>query len=84
MLNCQDVIQFLVDYVDGNLDEDTDERFQQHVANCSQCSHYLDQYRETIEEVRRAFGDELPEIPEKLVEYTLSFLRQHYGEKRGE
>lgn len=84
MLTCKDVNQFLVDYFDGNLDPGADERFNEHVARCSQCNEYLDQYRTTISEVRSVAGAELPKIPDQLVEHTLSFLREHYGDQSTE
>ena len=66
MLTCEDVNAFLVEYVDGTLDDRTEQRFERHVESCTQCRTFLEQYRTTMEE----------EPPPELVEHTLAFLRE--------
>lgn len=73
MLTCEDVNDFLIDYLDGTLDENMRERFEAHIAKCEQCRRYLEQYRQTVDMVKEF--DEMPEPPDELVEKTLTFLR---------
>ena len=83
MLTCEDVNDFLAAYLDGDIPEDLRRRFDMHVARCSVCGAYLNQYRNTIELTRdSAFLD--PEPPEALVEMTLEFLRNHWDEEDGQ
>ena len=62
---------FLLDYVEGRLDEKTARRFEQHINACPNCTRYLDQYRQTILMVK-----ELPEpiVPPELEERTCRFI----------
>lgn len=74
MLTCEDVNAFLVEYVDGTLDDRTEQRFERHVESCTQCRTFLEQYRTTIEMAREDRVEEEP--PPELVEHTLAFLRE--------
>ncbi|NBC18582.1 MAG: hypothetical protein GVY18_14865 [Bacteroidetes bacterium] len=80
MLSCEDVNDFIVEYLDGTLDDRTRRRFEKHIANCPACSTYLDQYRETVTLVKEEADADVPEPPEELVDATLDFLRQHYDD----
>jgi len=42
MLTCEDVNAFLVEYVDGTLDDRTERRFERHVESCMQCRTFLE------------------------------------------
>jgi anti-sigma factor RsiW len=46
-LTCQELVELVTDYLDGALDEETAERFEQHVTLCPGCWTYLDQMKET-------------------------------------
>jgi anti-sigma factor RsiW len=75
MLTCQELIEFLADYVDGELSSDERARFDAHLAICPHCVDYLHGYRETIRLGRASFADstELPDdVPDELVDAILS------------
>ena len=82
MLTCQDVNAFLVGYLEGTLDARTRVRFERHIARCPQCAPYLDQYRKTIALAKAEGTAEPLAPPDELAEWTLAFLRKHYGEER--
>ena len=46
-LTCQEFVELVTDYLEGALDEDTTNRFEQHLALCPGCETYLNQMRET-------------------------------------
>ena len=69
---CEEVNRFLADLVDGSLSEELEARFNEHLTRCPACVAFLDQYRLTIQLVRE---DREIEVPERLVEHTLEFLR---------
>jgi anti-sigma factor RsiW len=74
-LTCQELIEFLADYVEGELASDERARFDAHLALCPDCVDYLHGYRESIRLGRAAFSDpaELPEdVPDELVDAILS------------
>ncbi len=72
MLTCEQVNQFIMDYLEGNLSEQTRKDFETHMERCPQCSPFLEQYRHTIEFVR---SDGQIEVPRDLAVHTLAFLR---------
>ena len=71
--NCKKVNEFLADYLDGSLPEKTSKQFEDHIGMCKCCGPYFEQYRETIEMARCC---EEVELPDELVEHTMSFLRK--------
>ncbi|MEX0821274.1 MAG: zf-HC2 domain-containing protein [Rhodothermales bacterium] len=74
-LSCQEVNRFLVDYLEGSMDERTQARFEKHLENCGCCEQFFEQYRNTVAVVR---ADEEIDIPDEVVERTMDFLKRHY------
>ncbi|MGB0651158.1 MAG: anti-sigma factor family protein [Rhodothermales bacterium] len=70
---CEQVNEFLAEYVEGTLDEKMRAQFQEHMDMCKCCDHYLDQYRHTIQLTKEI--DEIS-VPSELAEHTLAFLRK--------
>ena len=60
-MTCQDAIQRLVEYLDGELTAATLAEFEAHLARCAPCRVYLATYRRTNELVVKAHQVELPE-----------------------
>lgn len=54
-MDCDEFVELVTLFLDGALDEETEQRFVDHLALCDGCEVYLDQFRQTI----RAVG-ELP------------------------
>src|SRR5438128_4830644 len=44
-MTCRELIEFLIDYLDGTLAPQERERFDAHLAVCPACVRYLDSYR---------------------------------------
>ena len=74
MLTCEQVNDFIMDYLEGRLPADIKSKFETHLQMCASCTPYLDQYQKTVEMVSQ---DGQIEIPSDLAEHTMSFLRQH-------
>ncbi|MFH7595719.1 zf-HC2 domain-containing protein [Streptomyces racemochromogenes] len=47
-MNCNDFVELVTDFLDGALSEGDERRFIEHLAECSGCETYLDQFRQTI------------------------------------
>lgn len=78
-VNCQELILFLADYVDGALPADRLAAFEAHLADCASCQAYLASYRETIRLARgAATAPELrvEDIPEELVSAILAATKR--------
>lgn len=50
-LSCQEFVELVTAYLDGALDADTQVRFEEHLALCPGCVTYVEQFRETIEDL---------------------------------
>lgn len=47
-MDCVDFVELVTDFLEGALPEDDERRFIEHLAECSGCERYLDQFRRTI------------------------------------
>ena len=47
-LTCKEVVEIVTDYLEGALSPEDRARFEQHLATCDGCTHYVEQMRETI------------------------------------
>jgi anti-sigma factor RsiW len=47
-MNCDEFVELVTAYLDGTLDEATQQRFTAHLAECDGCERYLDQIRQTV------------------------------------
>jgi anti-sigma factor RsiW len=78
-MTCQELIDFLMDYVDGSLPDEERQRFDDHLAICPDCVNYLVSYRTTMSLGRMAFADPNvpvpPAVPTELVQAILAARR---------
>ncbi|MEM7356917.1 MAG: zf-HC2 domain-containing protein [Acidobacteriota bacterium] len=78
-MTCKDLIEFLMDYVDGELSSNEKEHFDEHLGLCPDCTAYLESYRETIrlgQMICQPNKSDLPnDIPDDLVEAILAARR---------
>lgn len=75
LLTCQELIDFLDDYVEENLAPPERERFEEHLAVCVACRRYLKSYRGTLRVLARVGRDDesVPaEVPPQLVAAILA------------
>lgn len=47
-MNCDEFVELVTDFLEGALAEQDEQRFVEHLAQCSGCERYLDQFRRTI------------------------------------
>jgi anti-sigma factor RsiW len=70
-MNCEEVVEFLIDYVSGSLPHRQRSAFEQHLRECAECLAYLASYRQTVALGKQAFagGDEAvpDDMPERLI-----------------
>lgn len=81
MLTCREVIEFLMNYAEGNVTPEERVRFEEHLAVCPACVNYLNTYRTTVRLSQQAF-EPLPSdagearIPDDLVKAILDARRK--------
>ncbi len=56
-MTCQEVTEFLMAYLEGDLDAPTRQAFERHLAVCPACVNYLKSYETTVR-VARAVASE--------------------------
>lgn len=78
MMTCREVADFLMHYLDRELDEVQRREFEHHLELCPPCVHYLDSYRATIALGQRAFADVPEKIPERLVQAILAARKREH------
>ncbi len=72
---CEQINQFIIDYLEGEMDESTHARFEAHLRSCPNCAIFIEQYRSTVAVVGEAKD---VDVPPALVDRTIDFLRNHY------
>jgi anti-sigma factor RsiW len=72
-LVCQQVVELVSDYLEGNLSRSDRRRFEAHIRHCPNCTNYLEQMRATIRATGALHTDDLS--PEVQREFTELFHR---------
>lgn len=73
MLRCRDIVELLAGYLEGELDPATAEALAGHLADCRECTAFVNTYRSTVRTARQLREEE---IPPQLRARLLTFLRQ--------
>ena len=55
MMTCEQFIDHLLDFEEGDLPSETDRLCREHSALCQECADYLDSYRKTVVVGKAAF-----------------------------
>jgi anti-sigma factor RsiW len=79
-LSCRDVLEFLAEYLDQELDPVQRRAFDAHLAECDACVAYIRSYEQALRLGATAF-DEIeanadPQVVKRLVEAVLAARRQ--------
>ncbi|MGH9391115.1 MAG: anti-sigma factor family protein [Vicinamibacteria bacterium] len=67
-MTCKDFIEFLMDYLDGELPKAQQALFEDHLKVCRSCVAYLSNYRDTVELSKAALSDPEGPVPEEVPE----------------
>jgi anti-sigma factor RsiW len=78
-MNCRDIIQFLMMYLDDELPENVKACFDMHMQMCPDCVHYMQTYQKTVEitkiSCQEHSHEQCAEIPEALVQAIIAARR---------
>jgi anti-sigma factor RsiW len=83
-MNCREFIDFLMDYLDGELPDAQRRVFDQHLQHCPPCVRYLESYRQAIRLGQQSLHSEEPAalppgVPERLLEAIRKARQQRDG-----
>ena len=72
-LTCQQLIDFIMSYLDNDLPDDQRAEFDRHMAACPSCVDYLKTYEKTVQLAKSCADDPVPaDVPESLVQAILA------------
>jgi anti-sigma factor (TIGR02949 family) len=72
-VTCQQLTDFLMSYLDGDLPAEQRAEFDRHMAACPSCVDYLKTYETTVRLAKECATDPVPEeVPETLVQAILA------------
>jgi anti-sigma factor RsiW len=67
VMTCNELTDFLLDYLSGELPDDERATFETHLSLCRDCRNYLDSYRKTIALSKQTKVVDVAAVPEDLV-----------------
>jgi anti-sigma factor RsiW len=73
-VTCQEFIDFLMAYLDGELAPEATAVFEKHMQLCSPCVDYLESYKSTVAMGRQACADKDAEVPSDVPEGLLKAI----------
>ena len=59
-LTCAELVELVTDYLEGALSPEDSDRFERHLDDCSGCTAYVEQFRETIRLTGRLREQDVP------------------------
>jgi anti-sigma factor RsiW len=66
---CQQAVELVTDYLESSLSRSGRRRFEAHLADCPNCTEYLEQMRATIRLAGRVTPDDLtPQMRDDLID----------------
>ena len=68
---CQQIADFILDYITGELHPDTASQFEEHMRICPDCVSFLNTYRKTVQITRSLRYEDIPGEMEKRVRQFL-------------
>lgn len=79
--NCQECLDLLVDFLDENLEPETQKKLDEHLSACPPCLHFIKSYR-SCTDMAGMLRDQRVEIPQEVQLRLKSFLKEHLGVSR--
>lgn len=73
MISCQQLVEYCLDYIEGDLPDEEQLRFRRHLGQCPDCVTFFETYRRTPEVSRSALETTMPA---SVKESVRSFLRE--------
>jgi len=58
-MSCQELVELVTEFLEGALDEVTEQRVRNHLAECRGCDAYVEQFRTTVSGLRRIPAESL-------------------------
>lgn len=77
MFRCKDSIHKLLDFLDGDLSADEQQKLSEHLAACPPCAEFMKSYKATPGMCKKALAAKMPEeLSNKLSEFLKNRIKQ--------
>ena len=77
VLNCTEVVELVVEYLEGDLSPEVRADMLSHLEDCRYCREFLREYQRTSVITREALAESMPaELEERLVRFLRSRIRE--------
>ena len=74
-MSCQEFVEFLMSYLDGELAAEPHRVFEEHMQMCPPCVSFLDTYRDSIRLGKFVCQQQEDVVPEALIQAILAARR---------
>ena len=74
MTHCRQVVDLMLDFIEGSLSPELDAELSKHFDDCPPCTRFLDTYKGTTALCRDGL---MREAPVEFTERLKTFLREH-------
>ena len=75
IFKCKDCFDLLMDYLEENLDPETQKKLDQHFTACPSCLNFLHSYQ-ACSKMAQQLKDQQVEIPQEVEERLKTFLQE--------
>ena len=72
VINCQQLIDYCLEYIEGDLPDEEQVDFRRHLVQCPECVTFFETYRRTPDVTRTVLKTEMPQA---VKESVWTFLR---------
>lgn len=77
-MNCEEILKILSEYIDRELEDDTEERANQHLRECERCFALLHTIEKTISLSREWYEEKTRQLPKMAVRKIYYEIRIKY------
>ncbi|HUV14659.1 MAG TPA: zf-HC2 domain-containing protein [Acidobacteriota bacterium] len=72
---CQECVDLLTDYLDGNLEVEVKDRLDEHLSGCAPCINFVRTF-ETSQDLTHRLREQKVNVPREVQERLKSFLKE--------
>ena len=72
---CQECVDLLTDYLEGNLESDVQEKLDEHLAGCAPCINFVKTFRKSAD-MTQLLREQQVAVPVDVQQRLKSFLKQ--------
>lgn len=72
--NCRECVELLTDYLEGNLDQNTKQRLDDHLSACAPCINFVKTFEKSTD-ITKLLREQRVDVPAEVQDRLKSFLK---------